>query len=108
APDRVLDAYTTLIGSFGCVAIIGIVSVMRLLRDNAAETLINPVPVLAILVLYGFGRLPIGVAVLVGTIGSVFSMFGSRLTNMHEPTIRTAIYLLVANGLGVLLARSIE
>ncbi len=108
APSRVLDAYTTLIGSFGCIAIIGMVSVMRLLRDNAAETLINPVPVLAILVLYGFGRLPIGVAVLVGTIGSVFSMFGSRLTNMHEPAIRTAIYLLVANGLGVLLARSIE
>jgi signal transduction histidine kinase len=84
------------------------VSVMRLLRDNAAQTLINPVPVLAILVLYGFGRLPIGVAVLVGTIGSVFSMFGSRLTNMHEPALRTIIYLFVANGLGVLLARSIE
>ncbi len=107
-PERVLRAYTPLIGTFGCIAIVGMVSVMRLLRDNAAQTLINPVPVLAILVLYGFGRLPIGVAVAVGSIGSVFSMFGSRLTNMHEPAIRTVIYLLVANGLGVLLARSIE
>jgi signal transduction histidine kinase len=107
-PERVLAAYTPLIGASGCIAIVGMVSVMRLLREDAAQTLINPVPVLAILVLYGFGRLPIRVALLVGSIGGVVSMFGSRLTNMHEPAIRTMIYLVVANGLGVLLARSIE
>ena len=104
-PHRVLRNYCLLLGSLGTVTIVGLVSV---LRGYDATALVNPVSLLALWILYGFVRLPLPVALLAGSVGSVFSMMSTRLTNMPEPGIRTFIYLLVANALGMLLARSIE
>lgn len=107
-PRSILRRYNLLLGAWSVVAIVGIVSVIHLLRDDDVTALVNPVSLIALWILYGFVRLPIRIAIFVGTVGSLFSMFGSRLTNMHEPGTRTAIYLIMANALGVLLARSIE
>ena len=107
-PTRVLKAYNVLLGIWSATAIIGLVSVTRLLRTTDATALVYPVSLIALWILYGFVRLPLKIAVFVGIVGSYFSMFGSRLTNMNEPGIRTVIYLVLANALGILLARSIE
>ncbi|MEO6270404.1 MAG: hybrid sensor histidine kinase/response regulator, partial [Lautropia sp.] len=107
-PQQLLAAYIPLLGVCSAGAIVGIVSLTRLFRDDDVTVLVSPASLLALGVLYGFGRLPIRIALLIGSIGSAFSLFGVRLTNMHEPAIRTIIYLVVANALGVLLARSIE
>jgi two-component system, sensor histidine kinase len=107
-PYRVLRNYSLLLGTLGTITIVGLISVIHLLRDEDVRALVNPVALLALWILYGFVRLPIRVAVLVGTVASLFSMFGCRLTNMEEPGARTLIYLIMGNALGVLLARSIE
>ena len=107
-PYRVLRNYSFLLGTLGTITIVGLISVIHLLRDEDVRSLVNPVALLALWILYGFVRLPIRVALLVGTVASLFSMFGCRLTNMEEPGARTLIYLIMGNALGVLLARSIE
>ncbi len=107
-PRLVLENYSLLLGSIGAITIVGLISVIHLLRDDDVTALVNPVSLLALWILFGFVRLPLNVAISVGAIGSLFSMFGSRLTNMQEPGIRTLIYLVVANAIGILLARSIE
>lgn len=107
-PSLVLTHYSLLLGSVGAITVIGLISVIHLLRDEDVTVLVNPVSLLALWILYGFVRLPLHVAIFVGLLGSGFSMFGSRLTNMQAAGVKTFIYLLVANAIGILLARSIE
>ncbi len=107
-PFLVLRHYSLLLGSVGAITVIGLISVIHLLRDEDVSVLVNPVSLLALWILYGFVRLPLHVAISVGLLGSGFSMFGSRLTNMQAAGVKTFIYLLVANAIGILLARSIE
>ena len=107
-PHVVLRNYGVLLGSLGFITIVGLISLIHLYRVDDVTALITPISLIVLWILYGFVRLPIEVAILVGTVGGLFAMFGSRLTNMHEPGIKTFIYLVVANALGFLLAKSIE
>jgi signal transduction histidine kinase/CheY-like chemotaxis protein len=58
--------------------------------------------------IYGFVRLPIHASLLIGVIGGCFALPESRMTNLPDPAIRTFVYLVLGNALGVISARSIE
>ena len=107
-PPSLLRHYNSFLGSLVFVAYVSSVSVTHLFRDDDPTVNINPTALIGLWIIYGFIRLPLKVTIFLGVAGGSCALFGSRLTNMHDPTIRTLIYLIVANVLGITNARSVE
>ena len=107
-PARLLVHYNIFLGSLVFVAYVASVSITHLFRSDDPTTNVSPTALLGLWIIYGFIRLPLKVQVLLGLVGGACALFGSRLTNMHDPAVRTLIYLIIANVLGVTHSRSVE
>ena len=107
-PEVLLRRYGTSFGALVGIVYICSVSATHLFRSDDATAVVNPTALLGLWIIYGFVRLPLQVAISIGIAGGCFALFGSRMTNLPDPTTRTFVYLLIGNALGVTLARSIE
>ena len=107
-PTALLRHYNELFGSLVLVAYVCSVSVTHLFRQDDPTLVVNPTALIGLWIIYGFVRLPLKITIWLGLTGGGFALLGSRVTNMPDPMIRTFIYLLIANALGITLARSIE
>jgi signal transduction histidine kinase len=107
-PKTLLRHYTLGFGLLVGVVYVCSVTVTHLFRIDEATAVVNPTALLGLWMLYGFVRLPIHVSLAIGVIGGIFALFGSRMTNLPDPAIRTFVYLVIGNALGLTLARSIE
>jgi signal transduction histidine kinase/CheY-like chemotaxis protein len=107
-PGGLLRRYSAVFGTLVGVAYVCSVSVTHFFRDDDPTAVVNPTALIGLWMIYGFVRLPLQVAISIGVIGGCFALFGSRVTNMADPAVRTAVYLLLGNALGITLSRSIE
>lgn len=107
-PARLLRNYSVALGSLVLAAHVGSVTVTHLFRDDDPTLYVNPTSLLGLWIIYGFVRLPLKVSIPICIAGSVCALFGSRVTNLHDPTVRTGVYLIIANLLGITHSRSVE
>lgn len=107
-PKILLQSFSAGFGSFVLLTYVSSVSATHLFRDDDPTFAVSPTALIGLWIIYGFVRLPIHVAMFIGLVGGLAALFGSRLTNMSDPAVRTIIYLLIGNALGVTSARSIE
>jgi signal transduction histidine kinase len=107
-PTWLLRHYTPLLGVLVFITYVASVTVTHLFRSDDPTLNVAPTALLGLWIIYGFFRLPLKVTVFLGLTGGACALFGTRLTNAHDPAVRTLVYLLIANAFGVTHSRSVE
>lgn len=104
----VLERYSVVMGAMALFMLLALTLSGALFGSAAYKQVTAPSILLGLWALYGFIRLPIWLGLAIGTLASIASLWGPSLTDLPWPFARTLGYLCIANGMGILLAWSIE